>query len=138
MVKRRTPDNMPPSGQWIRSPYDPEVRYGRKRGWDWMGYKVHLSESCDEGSPHLITNVLTTPATTPDFEAAAPIHHSLASKDLLPAEHLIKSLAPMYLGKTASFILEVEPMDQSEAEAEIEKLCREFENNKEYLVTSWK
>jgi len=56
----------------------------------------------------------------------------------LPAEHLIKSLTPLYLGKTASFVLEVEQMGQQEAEAEIEKLCLEFEKNKEYLVTSWK
>jgi glycosyltransferase involved in cell wall biosynthesis len=56
----------------------------------------------------------------------------------LPVEHLIKSLTPLYLGKTASFILEVEQMGQQEAEAEIEKLCAEFENTKEYLVTSWK
>jgi transposase len=48
-----------------------------------------LSESCDEERPHLITTVLTTPATTPDFEATAPIHANLASNALLPAEHLI-------------------------------------------------
>jgi len=58
-------------------------------------------------------------------------------KKKMPAEHLIKSLTPLYLGKTASFILEAEQMSQHEAEAEIEKLCREFENNKEYLITSW-
>lgn len=34
-----------------------------------------------------MTNVLTTPATQPDFVAAAPIHQALADKDLLPAEH---------------------------------------------------
>lgn len=56
----------------------------------------------------------------------------------LPAEHLIKSLTPLYLGKTASFILAAEYMEGPEAEAEIEKLCLEFENNKDYLVTSWK
>ena len=56
----------------------------------------------------------------------------------LPTEHLIKSLTPLYLGKTASFILEVEQMGQQEAEAEIEKLCQEFENSKEYLIASWK
>ncbi|MBZ0095543.1 MAG: cell wall biosynthesis glycosyltransferase [Sulfuricella sp.] len=56
----------------------------------------------------------------------------------LPAEHLIKSLTPLYLGKTASFILAAEYMEGHEAEAEIEKLCLEFENNKDYLVTSWK
>ncbi len=56
----------------------------------------------------------------------------------LPAEHLIKSLTPLYLGKTASFILAAKDMEGAEAEAEIEKLCMEFENNKDYLVTSWK
>ena len=29
-------------------------------------------------------------------------------------------------------------MDQPAAEAEIEKLCREFEDNKDYLITNWK
>jgi len=56
----------------------------------------------------------------------------------LPAEHLIKSLTPLYLGKTASFILLAQDMEGAEAEAEIEKLCMEFESNKDYLVTSWK
>lgn len=56
----------------------------------------------------------------------------------LSAEHLIKSLTPLYLGKTASFILAAKDMEGHEAEAEIEKLCMEFENNKDYLVTSWK
>jgi len=56
----------------------------------------------------------------------------------LSPEHLIKSLTPLYLGKTASFILEAEHMDAHEAEAEIEKLCLEFESSKNYLVTNWK
>lgn len=56
----------------------------------------------------------------------------------MPAEHLIKSLTPLYVGKTASFVMEAENMGQSEAEAEIEKLCIEFENGKEYLTTHWK
>ncbi|HUW51608.1 MAG TPA: cell wall biosynthesis glycosyltransferase [Sulfuricella sp.] len=56
----------------------------------------------------------------------------------LPAEHLIKSLTPLYVGKTASFILAAEHMEAAEAEAEIEKLCMEFENHKNYLVTRWK
>lgn len=56
----------------------------------------------------------------------------------LPKEHLIKSLMPLYVGKTASFILAAQDMEGHEAEAEIEKLCMEFESNKDYLVTSWK
>jgi transposase len=30
----------------IRSPYDPEARTGQKRGTIWLGYKVHLTETC--------------------------------------------------------------------------------------------
>ena len=57
---------------------------------------------------------------------------------LLPVEHLIKSMTPLYIGKTASFIITVKEMGQQEAEAEIEKLCMEFENTKEYLASNWK
>lgn len=80
---------LPPAGQRIHSPYDPDARYAKKRTTEWTGYKVHLSESCDDDQPHLVTNVLTTPATQPDFDAADPIHQSLADKELLPAEHLL-------------------------------------------------
>ncbi len=59
-------------------------------------------------------------------------------KRKLPHEHLLKSLTPLYLGKTASFVVEVRDLGQSEAEAEIEKLCVEFEKNKDHLVNNWK
>jgi glucosylglycerate synthase len=59
-------------------------------------------------------------------------------KRKLPAEHLLKSLTPLYLGKTASFVMEVRDMNQGEAEAEIEKLCLEFEASKDHLVNNWK
>jgi glycosyltransferase involved in cell wall biosynthesis len=58
-------------------------------------------------------------------------------KRKLPHEHLLKSLTPLYLGKTASFVMEVENMEQDEAEGEIEKLCLEFEQNKEHLINTW-
>jgi hypothetical protein len=41
------------------------------------------------------------------------------------------------MGKTASFILAAEHMEPAEVELEIEKLCMEFENSKDYLVTCW-
>jgi len=50
---------------------------------------VHLTETCDAGKPHLITNVETTPATTNDVELTAVIHAHLAARDLLPYEHLV-------------------------------------------------
>jgi transposase len=84
---RQTTDQ-PPSAMRIHTPYDAEARYSGKRDTTWLGYKVHLTESCDADAPHLITHVLTTPATTADFDAPALIHTELAANALLPAEHL--------------------------------------------------
>src|SRR5216683_7979076 len=63
----------------IVSPYDPEARASRKRDTVWLGYKVHLTETCDQdpGCPHLITQVETTPATWQDSELLAPIQEHL-------------------------------------------------------------
>jgi transposase len=54
-----------------------------------VGYKAHLTETCDPDTPHVITNVETTPATTPDDNMVAVVHQSLAQSALLPAEHLV-------------------------------------------------
>lgn len=56
----------------------------------------------------------------------------------MPVEHLIKSLTPLYVGKTASFVMAAQDMSQAEAEAEVERLCMEFEGNKDYLTIHWK
>ena len=80
---------MPPPAELICSPYDPEARYSTKRDMEWVGYKVHLTETCDPETPHLLTNVETTPATTPDDNMLAVVHASLAVRDRLPAEHLV-------------------------------------------------
>ena len=62
--------------------------FSTKREVKWVGYKTHLTETCDEKKPHLIVNVETTPATTPDDNMLEKIHESLKMRDLLPAEHL--------------------------------------------------
>ncbi len=87
-MRWRQAADQPPSSVRIHTPYDDEARYSGKRDTTWLGYKVHLTESCDADAPHLITHVLTTPATTPDFDAPAIIHTELAARDRLPAEHL--------------------------------------------------
>ena len=58
---------------------------------DWVGYKVHLTESCDEGFPHLITDVHTTTATATDVKQLGAIQQRLARSGLLPAEQLADS-----------------------------------------------
>jgi transposase len=90
-MRWRQAADQPPSSLRIATPYDPQARVSSKRETTWLGYKVHLTESCDEEAPHLITNVLTTAATTPDFDAPPLIHQQLAAKELLPAEHLFDS-----------------------------------------------
>jgi transposase len=52
----------------------------------WVGYKVHLTESCDEGFPHLITDVHTTAATATDVKQLSAIQQRLAASGVLPAE----------------------------------------------------
>ena len=47
--------------------YDVDARYSQKRETQWVGYKVHLSETCDVGQPAVLTQVRTTLATTSDF-----------------------------------------------------------------------
>ena len=88
-VQRLIPKEMLPVGEWIRSPYDPEVRYGKKRDFDWVGYKVHLTECCDDTLPHLITQVETVPAIEQDHHALDAIQADLAAKALLPSHHLV-------------------------------------------------
>ena len=62
------PKEMPEAARRIESPYEVEARYSTKRSMSWVGYKVHLTESCDEGLPHLITDVHTTAATATDVK----------------------------------------------------------------------
>ena len=80
---------MPATAEQISSPYDPEARYGKKRDISWTGYKAHLTETCDPETPHVITNVETTLATTPDDHMLTVVHQSLAKSELLPSEHLV-------------------------------------------------
>jgi transposase len=88
-VRWRVAEDLPPASLLISSPYDPEARYGKKRETEWTGYKVHLTETCDDDSAHLITDVLTTPATTTDFEATPIVQTNLAARDLRPGEHIV-------------------------------------------------
>lgn len=93
-VKWREAGDLPPAPLMIESPYDTEAHFSTKRETDWVGSKVHLTETCDPDTPNLITHVETTPATTPDVSVTGKIHEALAKKDLLPGEHLIDAGYP--------------------------------------------
>lgn len=87
----RADDNIPPASMLISSPYDRDAHMSIKRSTVWTGYKVHLTETCDEETPHLLINVETTAATTQDMEMTQQIHQDLADKHLLPSEHALDS-----------------------------------------------
>ena len=90
-VRWRGPDERPPAALQIQSPYALEARYSTKRDTQWVGYKTHLSETCDDGYPDLITQALTTPATTPDCVMGPVIQQDLAQRALLPGTHILDS-----------------------------------------------
>lgn len=87
--ERDNAQGRPPSAGMISSPYDPDARYATKRTTSWTGYKVHLSETCDDDLPRLITHVETAPGPAADGDATPTIHHALAAKDLLPDLHIV-------------------------------------------------
>lgn len=87
----RGPGDQPPSSRLITSPYDTDAHYATKRGTSWRGYKVHLTETCDDGGPHLITHVETDEAAASDLDALDPIHEGLERKAILPGTHLVDS-----------------------------------------------
>jgi transposase len=91
VLRWRTGDEQPSAALRIASPYDLEARYSSKRNTHWVGYKLHLTETCDAGQPDLIAQVLTTPATTQDSVMGPTIHRDLAQRELLPGTHLLDS-----------------------------------------------
>jgi transposase len=88
-VRWRRPGDQPPVNQRLHSPYDPDARYAKKRDTSWIGYKVHVTETCEADRPNLITDVQTTAAGTPDGAVTAPVQSALAARGLLPETHVV-------------------------------------------------
>jgi transposase len=110
-------DGLPPGHIRIASPYDTDARWGVKRDAFWLGYKLHVTETCDDeppcgcpaagdggtgrrghhqdcaapAFPNLVTCVLTTQATVPDAQMTAVTGDKLAGKDLAPARQYVDS-----------------------------------------------
>ncbi|MGH3125221.1 MAG: transposase, partial [Streptosporangiaceae bacterium] len=121
VIKRREKepdgDGLPPGHARIASPYDLDARWGVKRDTFWLGYKLHVTETCDDeppcgcpaagdggtgrrghdkdcaspAFPNLITHVATTQATVPDNQMTAVICGGLAAKNLAPGRGYLDS-----------------------------------------------
>ena len=88
-LRWREADNIPPAAQFISSPYDVEAHDARKHTTQWVGYKVHITETCEDDLPHLITHIETTPGPTADGAATPQIHAALAQRGLLPSTQIV-------------------------------------------------
>jgi len=118
VIKRREKepegDGLPPGHARIASPYDTDARWGVKREELWLGYKLHVTETCDDeprcgcpgdggtgrrhdqdcpapAFPNLITHVATTGATVTDNQMTCVIHDELTGKTLAPGRHYLDS-----------------------------------------------
>jgi DDE family transposase len=87
-VRLATKGELAQNQEAIESPYDVEARYRNKSGLGWMGYAVHLSETCDEQRVNLITHVKTTPANVAEAKCLGAIQQALVKSDRAPKTHL--------------------------------------------------
>jgi transposase len=110
-------DGLPPGHTRIASPWDTDARWGVKREEFWMGYKLHVTETCDDeppcgcgrpgdgtgprgghaadcpapAFPNLVTHVATTDATVTDNAMTSVIDDGLARRNLAPGRHYLDS-----------------------------------------------
>jgi len=62
----------------------------------------------------------------------------LATRDgAMPPERLASALLPLYFGKVAGLLLETRTANAEQAEEAVERLARELELAKPYLVRGW-
>jgi len=88
-VRWRETEGIPTASLFIGSPYDLDAHDARKGTASWVGYKVHLTETCDEDRPRIITHLQTSAAPLADGTVTTPTHEALEHKGLLPAQHLV-------------------------------------------------
>lgn len=73
----------------IQSLHNPEARYSCKRHFEWVGDKVQVSETDDEGYPHIITDIVATSSNRTDYEELPSIQERLEKRECKPAEHYV-------------------------------------------------
>ena len=56
---------------------------------------------------------------------------------IMRREHIVQALAPLYLGRTGSFLRQYATSPEAEVDEALENLCREFERSKPDLIQRW-
>jgi transposase/IS5 family transposase len=108
VISRREPGTagIPPAHLRIESPYDTDARRGAKADLTWLGYKLHVTDTCEgppacgcppharcrhDVLPNLITDAATTDATVPDVKMAVPIAGALHARNVPPGRQYADS-----------------------------------------------
>ena len=95
-------------------------------------------------APDTLAEVLTLdgegPLRFPDdlwarvvYDFALGHHYSVVHRD-----HLLRSLTPLYLGRTAGFVLATRNADAAATQAYLDTVAMAFERQKTYLVEHWR
>jgi len=67
------------------------------------------------------------------YDFALGHHYSVVHRD-----HLLRSLAPLYLGRVAAFVLASRPVGAEATQAQLDAVATAFERQKPYLVEHWR
>jgi len=74
----------------ICSPHDPQARWAKKRSMQWVGYKIHVTETAeDDVKVQFITDIAATAANDTDGEATGDIQTRLIERGLRPTEQYV-------------------------------------------------
>ena len=57
---------------------------------------------------------------------------------VMPRDHLLRSLTPLYAGWLASFVLQMASATLAQIEERVEQVCLGFESEKRYLISRWR
>ncbi|MBS1241571.1 MAG: putative Glycosyl transferase, family 2 [Gemmatimonadetes bacterium] len=101
-------------------------------------YQAFLTEITRTDLHQLVGQTAASFTMPPDvwvrlvYEYAAAYHHRRLSTD-----HLLRSLTPLYLGRTAAWVVEAGPLDAPGVETALDALCGRFEAMKPYLLDRW-
>ena len=110
-----------------------------------LGVK-ELSDIWNKFLPVNITDFLSSAETLPKEQYHFPdelwveiiYNFALAAhKKVINKEHLLKSLTPLYIGRTASFVMETWNSSADEVEGKIENICTSFEKKKDLILYNW-
>jgi transposase len=79
----------PTGGDIVESPHEAEARRGTKRRQSWTGYKLQITETCDEDQPRLIVEIEVTGALENDSPELPKVQERLEERGTLPGEQQV-------------------------------------------------